>query len=665
MIYLISQESNVFGGKFKQILVEEAIANLQEMKEIGNDTETSGLSCHSKKLLLLQLGNKETQYVFDINSFGGIIPDSLKSFMNTYEGLWILQNAKFDLQFFYKQGIILKNVYDTMLAERILTMGIQEYRDGKMRDVKCDLATIAKKYCNAYLDKSIRGEIVTRGLNDRVIVYGANDIAYLPEIKEKQLKLIQEKKLEVALMLDNRFVKVLAYIEYCGIKLDWPKWEAKAAKYQQAVIDAEEALNNYLYYDLGKTEYFYATDTLFESNKPQTELNWGSSEQVIPVFEKLGVNCSYYEKGVEKKSCSEKVLKFQIPQFKILQLYYAFQEARKQSSTYGYSWKSMINSDTGRIHTTFRQLMNTGRLSCGDRDSNSPNLQNLPNDEYTRSCFIAEKGNKYIAVDYSAQESVVLANFANDQSLLNFYRKGLQDMHSFVAFLLFPEIQKELNKTSEELTNDDLKWIKKNHHNLRQVAKTAEFAIAYGGDGSTIAKNTGSTKAQGKIVYDAYFSAFSGMKNYFNYVLNKTLSHGYIEYNPFTKRKFFLEPDNPVLKYSEKAYYGQLNGKEEREYSESKAELQRLSQNYPIQGSSADCSKLAGILFFNEIISRGWFNVVKIVNMVHDEYNVEAPEEIASKVAQLLKDCMVKAGSYFCKIIPLDAEIEIGDCWIH
>ncbi len=84
-----------------------------------------------------------------------------------------------------------------------------------------------------------------------------------------------------------------------------------------------------------------------------------------------------------------------------------------------------------------------------------------------------------------------------------------------------------------------------------------------------------------------------------------------------------------------------------------------------LEMSSADCSKLAGIFFFEEILKRGWFNKVKIVNMVHDEYNVEAPEEIADEVAKILKNCMVKAGSFFCKIIPLDADVEIGDFWIH
>lgn len=663
MIYVVSAQTEAFGGEFPQISLEEAIEMLKPLPEIPNDTETSGLSCHSKKLLLIQLGNEDFQIDFDIASYGGQIPQPLKDFMNTYDGLWILQNAKFDLQFYYKQGVILKHVYDTMLAEYIITMGYTEFRDGKVRDVRRDLQTLVRKYCNVVLDKSVRGEIIRTGLSARVIEYGANDVKYLIPVKNAQMKVIQAKHLDKAVELDNKFVKVLAYIEYCGIKLDWDKWAAKAEEYRQNVINSEEAINRHLYYDLKRTDCF-GSNSLF-SDVPQCLINWSSPKQVIPLFESLGINCTYYDHGEEKKSCSEKVLNFQIKDFKILQLYFEYKEATKKFSTYGYSWQKMINKDTGRIHTSFMQIMATGRLSCGDMDNDQPNLQNLPNDKYTRSCFIAEPGNKYIACDYSSQESIVLANFANDESLISFYRKGLTDMHSFVAFLLYPELQEELHKTADELTENDLIWIKKNHKDLRQIAKTAEFAIAYGGDGSTIAKNTGSSKAQGIEVYNAYFTAFSGMKQYFDRVINRTLKYGYIEYNPYTKRKYFLMPSNPVIKYAEKLHYGELYGWEAIEYNEAKAELQRLSQNYPIQGSSADCSKLAGILFFNEIIKRGWFNKVKIVNMIHDEYNVEAPEEITEEVAKCLKDCMVKAGTVFCKIVPLGADVEIGDYWVH
>ena len=130
------------------------------------------------------------------------------------------------------------------------------------------------------------------------------------------------------------------------------------------------------------------------------------------------------------------------------------------------------------------------------------------------------------------QESIIMANFAKDEALLTFYRKGLTDMHSFVAYLLYPQLQ---TVTIDELTNDFLKEIKTKHKDLRQIAKKAEFAVGYGGNGSTIAKNTGVSEAQGKKVYDTYFEVFSGMKRYFDYVLYKTEQNHFIQYNNIKK----------------------------------------------------------------------------------------------------------------------------------
>lgn len=651
MIYLVSNQSNAFNNVFNQITVEEAIEKLSKLSNISNDTETSGLSCHTKQLLTIQLGNAEFQVVFDIESYGGKVPNKLKQFMNNFSGTWILQNAKFDLQFYYKQGIILKNIYDTMLAEYILTLGLQE--GGR------DLKTITKKYCNEDLDKSVRGEIITKGLNVRVIQYAAYDVVYLEEIMNKQLKLIKGGNLHNALVLDNEAVKWLAYIEYCGIKLDWEKWKEQSLRNIDFMNQKKLEIDRWLW-DNGYKQYFDSFD-LF-TNEPTCRINWDSAQQVIPVFENIGINCTIKVKGETKKTVEEKSLKTQIDKFPILKLFYDYKGARKLTSTYGLGWEKAINKNTGRVHTTYRQIMNTGRTSCGDNKLNYPNLQNLPHDKFTRSCFIAEPGNKIIAVDYCGQESIVLANFAQDKSLLNFYQKGLEDMHSFVAYLLFPELQ---TKPQEELTNEDLELIKKNYKNLRQIAKTAEFALGYGGNGDTIAKNVGCSKEKGKEVYDNYFKAFTGLKDYYTRVMNNTRKNGYIEYNPITKRKFFINPNSTFITNREFGIQGLLPKDIQREYNKEESEIQRLSQNYPIQGSSADISKLAGCFFFKEILKNGWFDKVKIVNFVHDEFVVESPEDLVDTVSATIIDCMKKAGSVFCKYIPLDADAAIGDYWIH
>ena len=96
MIYLVSNQTNAFNNEFNQVSLLEGIEIISKLRTIGADTETEGLDCFTKKLLTIQLGNKEIQVVFDIASYGGKIPSPLKNFMNTFDGIFILQNAKFD-----------------------------------------------------------------------------------------------------------------------------------------------------------------------------------------------------------------------------------------------------------------------------------------------------------------------------------------------------------------------------------------------------------------------------------------------------------------------------------------------------------------------------------------------------------------------------------------
>lgn len=657
MIYLVSNQTNAFEGKFKQISLQDSINKVKNLEFIGLDTETEGLDPHTKKLLTIQLGNKEEQIVFDIASYNGKLPQELIDFLNTSESTFIIQNAKFDLQFLYKQGVILDKVYDTMLVETIITNGFL----GVSRSLKA----MCLKYFDVDLDKTVRGQIITKGLNAAVIEYAAYDVYYLEDIMKAQMKLVNGAKLNGAVRLDNEFVKTLAYMEFCGIKLDWPKWKANAEKDLVELFEKRTELNNWLL-EQGYTKYFSGMLDIF-TGQQDCLFNWDSPKQVLELFESIGINCVVKQGGEERKSVEEKVIGKFKDNFPILKLYFDYKGKAKQCSTYGLSWESMINPKTGRIHTSFKQLMNTGRLSSGDARANKPNLQNLPGDKFTRSCFVAEKGNKFIAVDYSSQEQIILANFSLEPNLLNFYRKGFTDMHSYVAFLMYPEIRRH---KLEDLTPADLKYVKEEYPEQRRIAKNAGFAINYGGNGVTIARNCNIPQKDGEFVYNKYFENFPGLREYFDKVMEYTMRHQYVTYNSATNRKLFLDPGLPLVKYKadvEDPFFWQRPDAKSLHalYRNSLADIQRVSQNYPIQGTAADCSKLAGVILFNELKKRNLLFKVLIVNMVHDEFCVEAPKEMAEEISQLVVDCMEKAGTIFCKVIPLRAEPAIGDYWIH
>lgn len=660
MIYLVTNKPQLFTNPLLSIIsLEDSLELFKNIEEIGLDTETEGLDCYTKKLLLLQLGTIDFQVAYDISSYGGIIPQKLKQFLQQNKSLFVLQNAKFDLKFLFHQDIILTKLYDTMLAETIITNGLQY--DGR------DLKSLVEKYCGDTLDKSVRDTISTVGVTEAVIFYGAKDTKYLSLIKQKQLAFAKPLGLNRAIDLDNAFVIALAYTEYCGIKLDFEKWKTRTNKNIDELLILKNQLEDKLWKD-EKFNYFSGMQDLF-TGEQECILNWNSPKQVIALFKEYGINVTIKKKGESIETIDAAVLEPQIDKFEILKPYLNYKEKQKEISTYGLNWKNYINPVTGRIHTTFKQLMNTGRLSSGSKFDGTPNLQNIPSSHDVRSCFIPENDCFMIDADYSGQETIILANKSQEPNLLKFYEKGFNDMHSFVAFLMYPEIR---ICSVDEVTKEALAYVKKNHPDKRQIAKSAGFAIAYGGNGATIAKNCNISKKDGEFVYNSYFEAFPKMREYFDLVFRRASHFGYIEYSPITRRKYFFnietDPYFALKDVINDKYFWQTNPnpkKAEKDFSAAESEIKRLAQNYPIQGESSDVTKYAAVLFFREILKRNWWMKVKIVNQVHDELLIECPKDIVEEVKEVLVYCMEEAGKPFCKTVPLKAEAIHGDYWVH
>ena len=222
MIYYITKEKFLFEDTNEIIYTDNinlVFEYFQESEEIAFDTETTGFSEYTDKLLLYQLGDRDTQFVIDPDFYP---VTTVRILLEDKDKTILMQNAKFDLRFLYHQKVIPNTNYDTYLAEAVLFTGIKTARKG--------LDHLALKYCDVILDKSVRSAIHREGKSTRVIKYAANDVKYLHEIKERQLEELEKKDLLVALELDNMFVRVLAYVEHCGIYLDKELWSAKMVR---------------------------------------------------------------------------------------------------------------------------------------------------------------------------------------------------------------------------------------------------------------------------------------------------------------------------------------------------------------------------------------------------------------------------------------------------
>ena len=629
MIYLVSNQTRcIEDPEIKTATLEDCLNYFEDKKEIGLDIETRGFDPYTKEILSIQLGDYENQFIFDGNYY--IL--ALRSLLEDESKLILGQNLKFDLRFFLHYGIIINNVYDTYIAEQIIWNGYDYIR--KRLDYLVD------RYCGEYIDKSIRGNIHKEGLSLSVIKYATDDVKYLSEIKRKQLEKAQKLDVYRAIELNNMFVPVIAYLEYCGFKLDKNKWEEKIEVDTAELNKQLEILNQFII-DQNMTEFIDSQLDLFNPER-KVNINWNSPIQVAKFFQQIGVNTEILDKesGELKNSVNSSVLKKQINKHPIVETYINYREALKRVSTYGKNWYRFINPVTGRIHTKFQQWMNTGRMSSGGKDQSGekwPNAQNIPSDFDTRRCIVADEGNILINADYSSQEVRIFANKSKDEALLDMFAKGLEDQHSFTAWMLFEKIRDKY----PEMNIKTLNRIKKEFEEERIISKQANFAIQYGGIGSTIANNCNVDLKTGEYVYNKYFEAYKGVKDYFNKTYWSAKKRGYILYNNITRGKYFIP----------------------KGLSDSK--LKTRSYNYPIQATAADMIKYAGILYWRYLIENGLVFTVLITIICHDEYLLEAPKNLAEKEAEVLKECMEEAANRFCDVPKIPAEPTIENYWTH
>lgn len=627
MRYLVTRKPREVDEKtpYSLISLQGLVEYFKDHKFIGLDTETSGFSPYTKELLLVQVGDEENQFAID----NSIDIRELKSFFENPQYIFILHNAKFDLRFFFHYNIIIKYVFDTFLAEKLLWLG---YPAGMH---SLSLQYCCRHYLNVKLDKEVRGHIIFEGASDRVIVYGCRDVQYLIPLMKEQLKALQEKDLLRAIDLENKFVVVLAYIEYCGVRLDVERWKKKMQSDQSNLEIAVRELNKWVVQNCDErfVEKNVQQDLFnsIESSEPKCKINWASSRQVIPLFESLGFNLWVRDKETKemKKSVEAKVIEPQKDLSPIADLYLNYKGYEKVCSTYGQNFIDLINPVSGRIHTQFSQLMDTGRLSCGggkDKDIDKPlvNLQNLPGDAETRACFIPEEGNIWISADYKGQESVLIANVAEDKTMIEEFLHGAGDMHSLVAKAIFPD----------EIGDCPVSEIKEKFPKLRKKAKGPEFCFNYGGNDATLVATYGFSPETAASIYNNYMKKFSGVAKYQAWCRKEVMNVGFIEHCPETGHKAYIYDFDKLKAAKEEMsrpgfwdrykILKQIDPKSPevqmvKYFFKRKSASEKQSINYRIQARGAICFKRFSIMFFQWLWKNNLLFTVKYCIPVHDK----------------------------------------------
>ncbi len=291
----------------------------------------------------------------------------------------------------------------------------------------------------------------------------------------------------------------------------------------------------------------------------------------------------------------------------------------KLKSTYSDKLPQMVNSRSGRVHTSYHQAVTaTGRLSSSD-----PNLQNIPirsaDGRRIRQAFIPEEGNRILAADYSQIELRIMAHLSADESLISAFNEGL-DIHRATAAEVFADGDLEAVTTEQ-----------------RRSAKAINFGLIYGMSAFGLAKQLGIGRGEAQSYVDRYFARYPGVQRFMDEIRATAGEQGYVE-TMFGRRLYLPEIRS-------------RNGQR-------RAAAERTAINAPMQGSAADIIKLA-MLAVDSWIQREQPQV-RMIMQVHDELVFEVETEFVDSASQQIRSLMEGAAELQ---IPLLVDLGVGDNW--
>ncbi|WP_116828937.1 DNA polymerase I [Pseudomonas syringae] len=349
------------------------------------------------------------------------------------------------------------------------------------------------------------------------------------------------------------------------------------------------------------------------------EFNLGSPKQLgVILYEKLGMPI-LSKTATGQASTAEAVLAELAEQdFPLPKVLMQYRSMSKLKSTYTDRLPEQINPRTGRIHTSYHQAVAvTGRLSSSD-----PNLQNIPirtaEGRRIRQAFVAPKGYKLLAADYSQIELRIMAHLAQDEGLLHAFRNDL-DVHRATAAEVF-------GVELENVTTD-----------MRRSAKAINFGLIYGMSAFGLAKQIGVDRKQSQAYVDRYFARYPGVLNYMERTRAQAAEQGFVE--TIFGRRLYL-PD--------------INAKNQS----LRKGAERMAINAPMQGTAADIIKKAMVAV------NGWLDEsgldARVILQVHDELVLEVREDLVDQISEQIRPHMSGAAEL---AVPLLVEVGVGNNW--
>jgi DNA polymerase-1 len=580
------------------------IIELSKQPEICFDTETTSIDANQAELVGMSFAYKpsEAYYIPFSENFdeAKLIAHEFNSIFENENITKIGQNIKYDLEVLKRYSVEIKGtLFDTMIAHFLI-----------QPDMRHNMNVLAETYLNyspvsieTLIGKKGKGQLGMRSVAiEDIKEYAAEDadVTYqLKKVFEPMLENAHAKKLfdEVEIPL----IPVLADMEAEGIALDKNALNELSIALQKDILIVEAEIQRLA----------------------GTSFNISSPKQVGEVlFETLKIVEKPKKTKTGQYATGEDVLVKLVAKHEIVGKILDYRELVKLKNTYVDTLPELINPHTGRVHTSYSQVVAvTGRLS-----SDNPNLQNIPirteRGREIRKAFVARNENYLLlSADYSQIELRIIAELSKDEGMIEAFRSG-QDIHQATAAKVY-------NVSLEEVTSD-----------MRRNAKMVNFGIIYGISAFGLSERLNIPRKEAAGIIENYFEKYPRIKTYMDESIEIAKKKGYVE--TILGRRRYLRDINS-------------SNHTVRGFAE------RNAINAPIQGSAADMIKIAMIHIHQDFKTKKLKS--KMLLQVHDELIFDVWKEELDTVKKIVENRMKNAMPSLH--VPMEIGMGVGENWLE
>jgi DNA polymerase-1 len=587
-------------------LFAQWLLRLQQAPAFSFDTETTSLNIMDAKIVgvsfAIEVG--KAGYIPCGHDYMGApeqlpiewVLQELKTILEDASKIKIGQNLKYDRSVLLNYGVTLRGIaFDTMLESYVFnSIGSRHNMDALAQNY-LDYKTVTFEELAGKGVKQLAFNQLPIESAGRYAAEDADITLRLHQFFWPQLDKIPSLK-SVFETIEIPLIPILSHIERNGALVDANLLGKHSIELGERLTQLERKA-----YDIAGQEFNLSSPKqlgviLFEQQK-------------LPIIKKTPTGTP---------STAEEVLQELALDYPLPKVLMEYRGLAKLKSTYTDKLPLEINKRTGRIHTSYHQAVAaTGRLSSQD-----PNLQNIPikteEGRRIRQAFIAPKGYKLVAADYSQIELRIMAHLSDDVGLLTAFEKGL-DVHRATAAEVF-------GVSLDSVTTD-----------MRRSAKAINFGLIYGMSAFGLAKQLHVGRNEAQQYIDRYFERYPGVQRYMNETRALAHEQGFVE--TIFGRRLYLPDINAKNKNLQMG-------------------AERTAINAPMQGTAADIIKKAMISVNNWLLESQVD--AKLIMQVHDELVLEVAEDQieyvrAGVIARMSAAAQLK--------VPLLVEAGVGNNW--